>query len=424
MTPGPAVVVRWPGPSQPARTAARSYPGAGFPAGPVGATSCGQPFSARTRGWRRARASRRRRSTPSLPMHTTTCAAHPVDAPEGEAHHGRNWRHRGETARGGSRDAGSRGRRPVRGRAARHHQALPRRRGQPGHRAEGPPRRGARDRGGERRRQVDADEDAVRRAPPRRGRDPHRRPGADLPQPVRRDRRRHRHGPPALHAGRQLHRPGEHRPGQRADARRPAGPRRGAPPDPRDLRPVLPGPAAGRPRGGPGRGCPPAGRDRQGALPRRPHPDPGRADRRPGAARGRRAVRQPQAAHPRGPDRPLHLPQARRGAPRVRRHHRHPPGHDRRHRRPEDHHRPAARRDDGRLRAAVARDPHVDGPRHARPDPRAPHRGDPRGASADRRHRPDRARGRGRRDRRGRGQRPGGTGRRHHGPAAAGVRHG
>ena len=58
----------------------------------------------------------------------------------------------------------ARGRRqPLRRRAARHHQALPRRGRQPRHRAPGRPRRGPRDRGRERRRQVDADEDALRR---------------------------------------------------------------------------------------------------------------------------------------------------------------------------------------------------------------------------------------------------------------------
>ena len=116
-------------------------------------------------------------------------------------------------------------------RAAGDHQALPGRRRQPRHRAAGAPGRGARDRRGERRRQVDPDEDALRRAPAGRGHDPRRRPRGLLPQPVGRDRRRHRHGPPALHAGRLLHRAGERRARQRADARRPARPRRGPAPD-------------------------------------------------------------------------------------------------------------------------------------------------------------------------------------------------
>ena len=67
-----------------------------------------------------------------------------------------------------------------------------------------------------------------------------------------------------------------------------------------------------------------AGRDHQGALPRRPDPDPRRADRRAGAAGGRRAVRQPPRARRRRRDHHLHLAQARRGAGDRRRHHRHP----------------------------------------------------------------------------------------------------
>ena len=45
-----------------------------------------------------------------------------------------------------------------------------------------------------------------------------------------------------------------------------------------------------------GVGRPPARRDRQGALPGRDDADPRRADRRPGAAGGRRALRQPRAS--------------------------------------------------------------------------------------------------------------------------------
>ena len=73
-----------------------------------------------------------------------------------------------------------------------------------------------------------------------------------------------------------------------------------------------------------GVGAPAAGGDPQGALPRRQDPDPGRADRRAGAAGGRRAVRQPARAQGRGPDDHLHLAQARRGARHRRRDHRHP----------------------------------------------------------------------------------------------------
>ena len=242
---------------------------------------------------------------------------------------------------------------------------------------------------------------------------------AAVPQPGRRHRRRHRHGPPALHAGRQLHGPGEHRPGQRAEARRPPGPRGGPAADPGDLRPLHARAGPRRARRGPRRRCPPAGRDRQGALPRRPHPDPRRADRRPGAAGGRRALRQPQGAHPRGPDGHLHLAQARRGPPGVRLHHGHPPRHDRRDGRSEDDDGARAGRDDGRRRAALAGDPHLHRPGRARPRPREPDRAYDRGAPAHRRRQPHRARGRGRRHRGRGGQRPGRAGRRDHGPAAA-----
>ena len=144
--PGPAVVC-------PGRAASA---GPGVPPGRRGATSCGQPFR---RTWCAGPGQPATTVDPVAADATTTCAAHPVDAPEGEAHHGRNRRHRRQPPQRAAtgREA------PVRRRAARHHQALPRRRRQPGHRAAGPPRRGARDRRRERRRQVDADEDALRR---------------------------------------------------------------------------------------------------------------------------------------------------------------------------------------------------------------------------------------------------------------------
>ena len=106
--------------------------------------------------------------------------------------------------------------------------------------------------------------------------------------------RRHRHGLPALHAGRQPHRPGERRARAprscTASATRPA-PRSREISDALRLRP--------RPRRA-GRGArrrrPAARRDPQGPLPRRQDPHPRRADRRAGAAGGRRAVRQPARA--------------------------------------------------------------------------------------------------------------------------------
>ena len=106
-----------------------------------------------------------------------------------------------------------------------------------------------------------------------------------LPVAEGRHRRRHRHGAPALHAGRQPHRPGERDPRLRADARagarhRPARAAGSAScPTPTGCRSTR---TAGR---GPRRRRAPAGRDHQGPLPGRPHPDPRRADR---GARARR----------------------------------------------------------------------------------------------------------------------------------------
>ena len=57
-----------------------------------------------------------------------------------------------------------------------------------------------------------------------------------------------------------------------------------------------------------------ARRDPEGALPRSRRPDPGRADRRPDAAGGARALRDPAKPHARGDVRDLHHAQAERGA--------------------------------------------------------------------------------------------------------------
>ena len=127
--------------------------------------------------------------------------------------------------------------------------------------------------------------------------------------------------------------------------------------DPRDLRRLRPRRRPRRPRRGPRRRRAPAHRDPQGPLPRRQDHHPRRADRGPRAAGGRRALRQPARAEVRGPDRPVHLAQARRGALGRRLDHRDPARHDRRHRRPQVGQRPPARRADGRLRAALARRP-------------------------------------------------------------------
>ena len=72
--------------------------------------------------------------------------------------------------------------------------------------------------------------------------------------------------------------------------------RRGPAPDRRAGPARGPARRAGHAAGAPRRGGPAAGGDPQGALPRRPHGDPGRAHGRPGAAGGRRAVRHPARA--------------------------------------------------------------------------------------------------------------------------------
>ena len=102
--------------------------------------------------------------------------------------------------------------------------------------------------------------------------------------------------------------------GSEPTTRRPARPGGRAQRIARDLRRLRPGRRARRAGRGPRRRRPAAGRDPQGALPRRPHPDPRRAHRGARAAGGRRAVRQPARAQGRGPDRAVHLAQARRGA--------------------------------------------------------------------------------------------------------------
>ena len=71
----------------------------------------------------------------------------------------------------------------------------------------------------------------------------------------------------------------------------------------------------------------PAGGDHQGSLPRRQHLDPRRADRRVGARRGRRTLCDAPTSRRRWRDGHLHLAQARRGAQRLGRHHRHAAGH-------------------------------------------------------------------------------------------------
>ena len=127
---------------------------------------------------------------------------------------------------------------------------------------------------------------AARRRPDR-DRGPHRPPGVA----GRRHRPGHRHGPPALRAGADVHGGRERRarlplrPGRQA---RPQGDRRRGERGERPLRRAG-GPLGGR--AGLAGGRAPARRDPQGPLPRRPHPHPGRAHRPAGGAPDRRPAR-------------------------------------------------------------------------------------------------------------------------------------
>ena len=153
--------------------------------------------------------------------------------------------------------------RPARG----HHEAVPGRRRQQGHRAHRRPGHGPRDRRRERRRQVDADEDPLRRPAARRGHDRGRRQGASsCARPSDAIAAGHRHGLPALQladnltvlenvvlGAEKLHGIGD---AARAKIREIS--------DAYGLE-VRPGRARRRPR----RGRAPAHRDPQGPLPRR-----------------------------------------------------------------------------------------------------------------------------------------------------------
>ena len=250
---------------------------------------------------------------------------------------------------------------------ARHRQALPRRGRQRRDRPHGEDRVDPCHRRGERGRQVDVDEDPLRHAGTGRGHDRGLRPAGALPIAEGGHRLRHRHGPPALHARRQLHRPRERRPRERAQDRRDDQLRRGPGKDRGAVRSLRPRRRPERARRGARRRRAPAGRDPQGPLPRGPDPHPRRAHRRTRAPGGRRALRQPARPHRRGRHRDLHLAQARRGAHRRRCDHRDPRRQDRRRdRRPIIGHRPRTGRADGRIRPADAGDPRIHGHRRRR----------------------------------------------------------
>ncbi len=166
-------------------------------------------------------------------------------------------------------------------RAAQDQQALRPGPGQPRHRPEGRARHDPRHRRRERGRQVDADVDPLRLLQCRQRRDPGQRPARPHPRFQARAGARHRHGAPALHAGRQFLHPRKRR--ARRRGQRAAGPDagQGARPSSSGSRTnttcyVDPDAIVERRLGRPAA----ARRNPQGALPRRRHPDPRRADRR------------------------------------------------------------------------------------------------------------------------------------------------
>ena len=196
----------------------------------------------------------------------------------------------------------------------RHRQALRRGAGQRPCRSRRRARRDPRRDRGERRRQVDADEHPLRPDRARRGRDPAARRDGPLPLGARRHRRRHGHGPPGLQAVQLADRLGERhlRPGSRAGGvfiDRRAARRRVIDLGTRHHLEVDPDAIVGRPLGRRA----PAGRDPEGALSRRPHPHPRRADRRPDAAGARRAVPGPEEPRRRRAHHPLRHAQDQRG---------------------------------------------------------------------------------------------------------------
>ena len=241
----------------------------------------------------------RRRSRPD--------AFHPRAAPR-ENGPRENGRHGHDGA-----GAGLKGRRGTR--AERHHQAVRFAGGQRPHQPVRGPRPGARPARRERRGQDDPDERALRPAAARRGRDPGRRDRPPAAIPEGRDRRRHRHGAPALHARAGVHRCGERDPRHRGNpAPRPARPAQDPQRRPRALPQLRPAGRPGRPGGEPAGRPPAAGRDHQGTRPGSHRADPRRADRRAHPGRDRGPVPDHPAAARRRQVHRLHLAQAQ-GSP-------------------------------------------------------------------------------------------------------------
>ena len=206
---------------------------------------------------------------------------------------------------------------------ARHHQALRQPGGQRRHLAGPGARRGAGAAGRERRRQEHAGVDPVRPLCRRRRLDRSLRPAAAAGPAEGRAGGRHRHGAPALHAGRQPERAGQRDARHRAVVAAVLAPCRGARQAGANRPALRPGRGPGCAHRRPVGGRAPAGRDPQGPGARRAHPDPGRTHRGADAHRGGVAVRHAAPADRAGPVGDLHQPQARRGAARVAAH-RHP----------------------------------------------------------------------------------------------------
>ena len=207
---------------------------------------------------------------------------------------------RGHARRDSGRDAATE--------PAGHPQGLPVGGRQRRHRPRSRPRRDPRRARRERRGQVHADEDHLRRGGPRCGRDPLGGPPGGDRQPARRARPRHRDGVPAFLAVRDPHRDRERRAGDRR-CERPRGPRAAHRGGVATLRPA-PRSAAARAlalgRRAPARG------DRALPAAAAAAADHGRADLGAHAAGGAEALRDAAPARVRGVLDPVHQPQARR----------------------------------------------------------------------------------------------------------------
>ena len=235
-----------------------------------------------------------------------------------------------------------------------HHRDAPHHQGVSGHhrqRRHNPAAQAGRDprpAGRERRGQEHAHERAVRPLPAGAGHHQEERRGGQDKGPQRRHGAAHRHGPPALQAGRRVHGAGQHHP-RRGDDEAGLHPEEGGPQARggalRALRPQ------GRPRRqgrGHHRRYAAARRDTQDALPRQRDTHIRRADRRPHPAGDRGAHGHDARVRQRGQEHPLHLPQAQRDHGGLRPRHRPAQGQVHRHGQHEGHQPAGALQHDGR----------------------------------------------------------------------------